>query len=366
MRKYQKPFFEKDAANSFFHQLKAEVNENIITKIEGNALEKFKLFLFLGCYFLFYVLILIFGNNTFLLFLFYVFMGWSMILFFVNSFHDAVHNAIFKTKKYNHYVTWMLELFGSNSYVWIRRHNLLHHPYPNVQDWDIDIKQSDMVRLFPNSPLFKFHKYQHIYMWFLYPFYTLNWLFIRDFKDFFGTKDNYLKRIHTIPTIEYVKLIFFKLFSFFYTVILVWWVLRQTFITVFIAWIVMHVLASALGVIALISTHVDETAVFPAADATGLIHDTWAHHQMNTTKDFGTNSKVAEFLFGGFTHHVAHHLFPNVPHTYCKRITPVIRKYAEKYNLPYTNYPVIEAIRSHYRLLKNNGFGESIFKHGEL
>src|SRR3546814_10110422 len=62
-------------------------------------------------------------------------------------------------------------------------------------NWDTDMKQSDIIHLFPESPILKIHKYQHIYMWFIYPFYTLNWLFNRDFKDFFGTKDNYLKRI---------------------------------------------------------------------------------------------------------------------------------------------------------------------------
>ena len=66
----------------------------------------------------------------------------------------------------------VLELFGSNSEIWIKRHILLHHPYPNVQNWDCDIKQSNLVRLFPNSKWYKFHKFQHIYMWFLYPFYT--------------------------------------------------------------------------------------------------------------------------------------------------------------------------------------------------
>src|SRR5699024_12211939 len=65
-------------------------------------------------------------------------------------------------------------------------------------------RSSDL--LFPDTPFLKIHKYQHIYMWLIYPLYTLNWLFIRDFKDFFGTKDNYLKRILKIPKIEYVKL----------------------------------------------------------------------------------------------------------------------------------------------------------------
>jgi linoleoyl-CoA desaturase len=260
----------------------------------------------------------------------------------------------------------VLELFGSNSYIWSKRHLLLHHPYPNVQNWDTDIKQSDIVHIFPDSPLLNIHKYQHIYMWFIYPFYTLNWLFIRDFKDFFGTKDNYVKRILTIPRVEYVKLFAAKLFNLIYLVIIPILVLNHPWYIIFAAWITMHISASLLGVIALISTHVDENAIFPMPPEDGKLNITWALHQMSVTKDFSADSKLANFLFGGFTHHVAHHLFPGVAHTYYPKITPIIRRYANEYNLPYTCYPVYQAIKSHYYLLKKNGNVESILVHGEI
>ena len=55
---------------------------------------------------------------------------------------------------------------------------------------------------------------------------------------------------------------------------------------------------------------------------------TWAEHQLTVTKDFSAGNVVADFLYGGFTHHVAHHLFPTVGHTYYPHITPIIKKYA--------------------------------------
>jgi linoleoyl-CoA desaturase len=361
-----KPIYKKADSNDFFKKLQKEVHENILNDKSIQRQNIVKSFALLFAYFILYFCILFFGNSLVLLFLFFILLGWSTIVLFINAFHDAAHGAVFKNKRYNQLFMNVLELFGSNSYIWSKRHLLLHHPYPNVQNWDTDIKQSDIVRIFPDSPYLNMHKYQHVYMWFIYPFYTLNWLFIRDFKDFFGTKDNYVKRILTIPRREYVKLFAAKLINIFYLVIIPILVLNHPWYIIFIAWLTMHISASVLGVIALISTHVDEEAVFPMPPEDGKMNVTWALHQMTVTKDFSADSRLANFLFGGFTHHVAHHLFPGVAHTYYPKITPIIRRYAEEYNLPYTCYPVYQAIKSHYYLLKKSGKTENIFVHGEI
>lgn len=361
-----RPVYKKAESDDFFKKLQKEVNETILKdpKIQQKNINK-SLGLLIA-YFVMYACILFFGNSTIALFLFYILLGWCTIVLFINAFHDAAHGAVFKNRAANHIFTNVLELFGSNSFVWSKRHLLLHHPYPNVQHWDTDIKQSDLVHLFPDTPFLPIHRFQHIYMWFLYPLYTLNWLFIRDFKDFFGTKDNYIKRVVTIPRIEYVKLFAAKLFNLFYLIMVPILVLNQPWYLVVLAWFVMHIAASMLGVIALISTHVDEEAIFPLPPEDGKMNTTWAYHQMLVTKDFATGSSLANFLFGGFTHHVAHHLFPGVAHTYYPEITVLIKKYAKEYDLPYTNYSAINAVKSHYYLLKKSGKPENILLSGEL
>lgn len=361
-----RPIYKKAGPDDFFKKLQKEVHDTVLTDTSIQKRNVIKSFFLLFAYIAFYACILIFGNSTLLLFSFYILLGWSTITLFINAFHDAAHGAVFKNRKDNLVFTHVLELFGSNSYIWAKRHLLLHHPYPNVQHWDTDIKQSDIIHLFPDTPFLKIHKYQHIYMWLLYPLYTLNWLFLRDFKDFFGTKDNYLKRILTIPKIEYFKLFAAKIFNLFYLIAVPIMVLHQPWHIVVIAWLVMHISASLLGVIALISTHVDEDAHFPLPPADGKMDTTWARHQLLVTKDFSADSPLANFLFGGFTHHVAHHLFPSVAHTYYPRITPIIKRYAKEYDFKYTCYPFYKAIRSHYYLLKKSGKPENILRHGEL
>lgn len=366
MTRLKRPTYLKPDADDFYKKLHREVDETVLKNKSLYRLNIIKSLGLVALYFAFYAGILVFGNSTLLLFLFYILCGFTMIVLFINAFHDAAHGALFKKPKHNERFTYILEFFGSNRWLWIRRHISLHHAYPNVQDWDIDIKQSDIIRIFPNSPWFNFHRYQHIYMWFIYPFYSLNWIFIRDFKDFYGTKNNYVKRVTTIPQKEFYRLFASKIINILYLIVLPVLVLQQPWYIIVAAWLAMHLTGSTLGVIALISTHVDEDAVFPVMDEDGKLPSTWAVHQMVVTKDFSTNSRLANFLYGGFTHHVAHHLFPAVGHTYYPYITPIIKKYAEEYNLPYTSYPFYKAVHSHFKMLKNKGMKENILMTGEI
>jgi linoleoyl-CoA desaturase len=364
--KLVKPSFKKAGGDDFFRKLHKQVHADILSNRHIQKQIIFKSLLLLVIYFTFYSCILLFGNNTYLLFTFYVLTGLSMILVFLNVFHDAAHGAIFKKNSYNVLLTYVLELYGCNSFIWKKRHLLLHHPYPNVQHWDIDVKQSGLVRIFPQSKWFSFHRYQHIYMWFLYLFYTLNWLFVRDFKDFFGKEDNYLKRVTSIPKIEYFKLFGAKLLNLFLMIGLPLLLLNQPWYMIIAAFLVMHLTASAFGVMALLSTHADEDAIFPLPGEDGQIGNTWAEYQVAATKDFCTNNRLANILFGGFNHHVAHHLFPTVAHTYYPRITPLIRKIAQEYNLDYRSHPLRQAIYSHFMLLKKNGASENLFSSAEI
>ncbi len=366
MEPMKRPVFLKPGADDFFLKLHREVQEKILGNQTFRTYGIYKAWLLLALYFGCYAGILVFGDDTLLLYVFYSLTGMSMIVLFINSYHDAVHGSLFRKSKNNGHFTILLEVFGSNSWLWQKRHLTLHHPYPNIQHWDIDIKQSDIVRIFPESHWSSYHKYQHIYMWLIYPLYSLNWLYIRDFRDFFSRRDNYVRRMHAIPKTEIVKLIAAKLFNLFYLIGIPLIVLGQPWYLIVSGWLLMHVSGSILGVIPLISTHVDEHAHFPIAANDGAISSSWAIHQMSVTKDFSAESPVANFLFGGFTHHVAHHLFPGVAHTYYPEITKVIRRYAAEYDLPYTNYPFYKAVLSHFKMLKHHGSRQHLFSSTEI
>lgn len=366
METLHKPIFDKAPKEDLFKAITAEVHALVKNSPHQFSRGVLKAYLFIFVYLLSYFLLLELGDEAWALFLFYGLCGLSMFLIFLNGFHDAAHNALYKSAIWNRAFCHILDLFGSNSFIWRKRHLLLHHPYPNIAHWDIDVKQSDLARISSASKWLPIHRFQHIYMWLLYPMYTLNWLYIRDFKDFFGKKDNYLKRVVKIPAIEYVKLFFFKAFNLGFTLLLPAIILNQPLLKVLLGWLVMHVVASSFGAIALLSSHVDESAIFPEPDLEGHMHNTWFGHQLSVTKDFSNDSKLINYLYGGFSLHVAHHLFPGLSHSYYPAITKIIRKYAEENDLPYISYPFYKAIRSHYRLLKNNGRANNLFTIGEL
>ena len=164
MEKLKRPVYLKPGTDDFFKMLQREVRETVLKNSSLYRMNIVKSIGLLALFFLFYSCILLLGNNTLLLFTFYILCGVTMIVLFINAFHDAAHGALFKKPKHNEWFTYALELFGSNHWLWIRRHIGLHHAYPNVPDWDIDIKQSDIIRIFPTSPWFNYHEYQHIYM----------------------------------------------------------------------------------------------------------------------------------------------------------------------------------------------------------
>ena len=104
-----RPEFLRAGKNDFFRKLNKEVQETVLKdkKLQYKNIYKaiFLLLLFLCCY----CSILLFGSHTFLLFTFYILMGFSMILLFVNSFHDASHGALFFTKKQNRYFCYIVD-----------------------------------------------------------------------------------------------------------------------------------------------------------------------------------------------------------------------------------------------------------------
>jgi linoleoyl-CoA desaturase len=144
---FVKPIFKKADTDDFYHELHKEVQLNVLnnSKYERQLLIKSMLFLML--FFIFYNCILQFGNNLSLLFLFYILTGLTMILVFLNAFHDAAHGALFKNRQHNELLTYVLELFGCNSFIWKKRHLVLHHPYPNMQHWDVDVQQNKLVNI---------------------------------------------------------------------------------------------------------------------------------------------------------------------------------------------------------------------------
>ena len=356
-----KPSFIKTQDGKLFQQLRKEVNATVRElepRRKGDII--LKAFLFPLLYLMAYISAMHWRQYALIYYVCYFLMGCLLVLNFLNLIHEAVHHTLFFNKRVNNWYVHFFDLMGANSYTWKVRHIRLHHNYPNVMGWDSDFEQSPMARVFPHAPFSKLHKYQHIYLPLLYPLYLINWLFIRDFRDFFNRK-RLVWKVTSIPKIEFVKLFLFKAAFLFYTIFLPALILHVEWSQAIIAFLIMMFTASIVSLLVLLSPHASTESEFPMPDENGVMPTGWFRHQLSCTNDVKEDNWFIRFFMGCFNYHIAHHLFPSINHVYYPEVTQVIRAFAEKNNLPYRQFPLVASLRNHYELLRTNAFHENIF-----
>lgn len=351
----KKIFFKKDKNDQlFFKTLRKRVNEyfqkNNLKKT-ANRIAKIKAIVLITAYFTAYLLVF-FADTTGELYAAYAMMGVLTIFVALNVAHDAAHGTFSSNKKINALLLYTFDILGASGYIWQLKHVHSHHPHINIPDMDSDIKQTNLVRIFPDSPFIWFHRFQYLYMPVLYLFYTLVWLLFRDFNDFFKNDVSGKKGSrHTLEkTIQFFigKIFFFSRMLFFPTL-----VLHFSFLQILMAFLLLHFCASFTVALALVSTHVGEHSVYPSPDVKGQMSNSWVRHQLVTTVDFATKNTLVTHLFGGFNHHVAHHLFPNVCHVHYPALTEILRSTCKEYEMPYAeNASLLDAVMSHLKFLK--------------
>lgn len=362
MEKVTRPQYMKSGHETIFHQLRQDV-QLLVTKLEPkrNPGILLKAVLFPILYILLYTCLLRWGNNPAVLYAAYVGLGLLLVVIFLNLIHDAVHGTIFKSKQLNEWYVYLFDLMGANSYTWRLRHVRFHHNYPNVSGWDTDIEQSKLARIFPSDERLPVHRYQHLYLPLMYLFYLLNWLLVRDFRDFFD-KNRTVRKLTDIPAREYVKLFLFKGLFLFTLILLPGIILPVGWGMVLTGFLVMMFTASAFSLIVLLSPHANTQAAFPVPDESNKLPYNWMMHMLKTTNDVSSDNWFTRFWMGCFNFHVVHHLFPNVNHVYYPEVTALLKEYAVRYDLPYRSFSLATSLKHHYNLLKRNGVTEDIFE----
>lgn len=359
---FKRPVFNHPVEPEYF-ELRREVGK-LVSELSSQKQKVIwmKALLFPVLYLITYVFLLLKGENILVFYILYSLLGFVLILNFLNLIHDAVHGVSFKNhKNWNRFLLYFFDLLGANSFIWKIRHLRLHHAFPNVMDWDSDLEQSPLVRIFPQSSLKRIQRWQHIYLPFLYPLYLFNWLLVRDFRDFFDKKRT-VHRVARIPRKEYLKLIIFKILFFGYILIIPKYVLDISWMQVISGFIVFMFTASLTSLIVLLSPHASIENVFPLRDESGALPHSWFMHQILCTNDVSNDNFFVRFFMGSFNYHIAHHLFPYIHHSYYPEISALIEDFARRYNFPYRKCSLKRSLINHYRLLKSNSRPENIFE----
>lgn len=257
----------------------------------------------------------------------------------------------------------IFDLIGANSYIWQKRHVQSHHSYANVDGWDTDVEQSGLIKIFPHITAKGLQKYQDKYIFFAYPLFLFNWMFIRDFKDFFS-KNRVIYKVHgPVPPREKVKLLFFKLFYFFYQIALPVLLFKVSLGLALGAWAAQILSGSVFALFVLLPLHPLPDNAFPLPDENKNLPYSYLRHQFEVTNDLRQNNWFVRHILGNFNFHVAHHLFPNYSYAYYNEITEEIEQFAKENGFVYKRFSMTDALKKHYRLLRMNAHNIKPIQH---
>jgi len=283
-----------------------------------------------------------------------VLLGVSIAAIGFNIQHDGGHEAYSSRRFVNRLMAFTLDLMGASSYVWARKHNVIHHTHTNVAGHDDDIELGPLARFAPEQRRWRHHRLQHLYLWVLYAVIIPKWHFQDDFQQLatgrIGTHRLPRPKGWDLFQLVLGKLLFFAL-AFAIPLMLhpLWAVVTCYLIAAGTAGIILSIVFQL--------AHVVEETQFPTPDpATGRIDTPWAIHQVETTADFARGNRLVSWFVGGLNFQIEHHLFPRVCHVHYPRLARIVEKTCRRHGIRYHAFPTVaSAIRSHYRWLRRMG-----------
>lgn len=265
-------------------------------------------------------------------------------------FHDANHGTLFRRPAANLAAARLCSvLLGPSRHLWVYKHQGLHHRQPNVIGWDDDLETRGFLRFSPASPWNPRHRRQELKAFLFYSLNTLEWLFWKDFR---GLQTGRLNRWHELSLdrraqteLLFCKALYLLLFVLPPFVVLpLGWAIATFFL--------FHVIFSWLLAIVFQVAHLTPGMEFDGVRA----GDDWATHQIRTTADFATSSRLTTWFTGGLNHQIEHHLFPNVAHTHYPALRPLVRAAASRQGLQCEELGgAFSAVAQHFTLLKALG-----------
>jgi linoleoyl-CoA desaturase len=271
-----------------------------------------------------------------------------------NVMHDGAHGSFSKYKWVNHLAAFSLNILGGNTFMWNLKHNVIHHAYTNIDGVDDDIDIQPWLRMSSTQRKYKMHKYQHLYFWMLYSLLYIFWVFVLDYQKYFKG------RIGSMP-VKKMKLSDHFIFWGFKCVNLFLFVGLPIYMVGLESWVISFLIFALVAgfVLSLVFqlAHTVEHTAFPVANVgTGKMEDEWAIHQLKTTANFATKSKLVTWLVGGLNFQIEHHLFPKISHVHYPAIGNIIKKICEEHGIPYIEFKNVRfAIASHVAFLKQMG-----------
>lgn len=341
----------------FFSALKARVDEyfDATGRPKTGGPRLYTKMALIGGLFLFSYVMLVFASNTLVGAIAAAFLlAQSYVLIGFNVMHDGAHGSASRKPWINWLMGSTMDLLGSSVWLWRQKHNLMHHTYTNIEGRDDDIDTGGLLRLSPTQRRHVWHRYQAWYAPLLYCFFTLYLVFYSDWKRMmFGRIGKTPMQARTRRAIS--GFLIGKLGYFTYTLALP--LLFHPLWQVLLAFVLVHFVMGVTIAVVFQLAHTVEGAQFPCGEAeSGAMPYDWAMHQVLTTANFATKSRLVAFYMGGLNFQIEHHLFHKISHVHYPAISKIVEATCHEFGVKYLNFPsVAHALGSHFRHLNALG-----------
>ncbi len=348
-------FNNKDSV--FFNALKSKVDSyfksNNIRETGNYKLYLKTVFLSISAIAL-YLILVFFTPSVWLSIVLCSLLGLNLAGIGFNVMHDGAHGSFSRKTWVNELMGYSLNFMGGNVYLWKHKHNVNHHSFTNIEGMDDDIDIKPFIRVHSDQKKFWYHRFQHIYWVVLYGVTYLLWIFVQDFKKYFTGKIGDLK-FKKMDAKEHV--IFWASKLLYVAAFLVLPIFTVGFVNMIIGYSVVSLVCGFVIAVVFQLAHIVEDASFETPDAPVYkIDNEWAVHQVQTTANFATKSKIVSWFTGGLNFQVEHHLFPRISHIHYPKINQLVMETCEQFGINYLEFPtVLSAVRSHVVHLKQVG-----------
>ena len=341
-------------ANSLHAELKRRVNlylEDHAIKATGNFKLFSKAIILMSLFVITYVHLIFFTPPVFYAILECILFGGLIAAIGFNVMHDGSHGSFSKYAWLNKLASSSISVLGASRFMWAMKHVTLHHTFTNIDGVDDDIEVGVLMRMAPTQKHYVLHRFQHIYFWVLYMLLYIFWIFFADYKKYFSKKIGSVA-ISDMSFAEHFEFWAVKVYHAFIFVVLPIYMLG------WVSWLVGFLVVGCfagfvLSIVFQLAHTVTETEFPLANQPENKMPDEFAVHQIQTTANFATKSKLVSWLVGGLNFQIEHHLFPKISHVHYPAISKIVKQTCADFKLKYIEYPtVVSAIKAHVQYLK--------------
>jgi linoleoyl-CoA desaturase len=295
-------------------------------------------------------------ENSWAVYGMWILMAFGMSGIGLSIMHDANHNSYSKRKGVNIALSYLLNFVGGNVPNWKIQHNVLHHPFTNIDGADEDLDGPIFLRFSPHQKALPMHKFQHIYAWFFYCLMTLSWATTKEFVQLARYRKNGLITTQKKYNSILAGLVFWKLFYFGYALVLPMILIPVSPMFTVLCFLTMHAISGLILSVIFQSAHIVDNSEFPVPDINGDLKNNWAVHQILNTTNFAPKNKILSWYVGGLNYQVEHHLFPEICHIHYKNIAKIVKSTTQEFGLPYYSIPTfMGALTAHAQMLRKLG-----------